>query len=63
MQGNLLLGLESEQMDTSLPLVAPNQWPDDEAAFLKAEIMAYYTAVLGLSKVIGRSGGWSGQAS
>ncbi|MEC7208095.1 MAG: 2-oxoglutarate and iron-dependent oxygenase domain-containing protein, partial [Pseudomonadota bacterium] len=40
-------GWESEQMDTSLPLVAPNQWPDDEAAFLKAEIMAYYTAVLG----------------
>lgn len=45
-------GWESEQMDTSLPLVAPNQWPDDEAAFLKAEIMAYYTAVLGLSKVV-----------
>ena len=45
-------GWESEQMDTSLPLVAPNPWPDDEAAFLKAEIMAYYTAVLGLSKVV-----------
>ena len=45
-------GWESEDMDTSLPLVAPNQWPEGEASFLKAELMAYYHAVLGLSKVV-----------
>lgn len=45
-------GWEADDMDTSLPLVAANQWPDDEAAFLKTELMPYYNAVLGLSEVV-----------
>ena len=35
-----------------VPLVAPNQWPDDAAPWLRAEIMPYYTAVLALSQTV-----------
>lgn len=45
-------GWESETMDTSLPLVAPNQWPEAQGAFLKTEVMPYYHAVLGLSEIV-----------
>lgn len=45
-------GWEAEGMDTSLPLVVPNQWPDDEASFLRVELWPYYEAVLNLSGVV-----------
>ena len=45
-------GWESDGMDISLPLVAKNQWPDQEAQFLKADLLPYYHAVLKLSEVV-----------
>ena len=35
-----------------LPLVHPNQWPDGEAAFLRAGILPYYEAVMALGRRI-----------
>ena len=35
-----------------LPMVHPNQWPDDVAPFLRQEILPYYEAVLDLSRKI-----------
>lgn len=45
-------GWESDDMDTGLPLVAANQWPSGQAAFLKAELLPYYDAVLKVSEVV-----------
>lgn len=33
-----------------LPMVHPNQWPDDVAPFLRRDILPYYNAVLDLSR-------------
>lgn len=35
-----------------LPMVHPNQWPDDVAPFLRRDILPYYNAVLDLSRKI-----------
>lgn len=45
-------GWEEDTMDISLPLVAPNQWPQGQAAFLRTELWPYYQAVLRLSKLV-----------
>ena len=49
-------GLDIDQDDAALkagaPLVALNQWPQDDAPFLKENIMPYYHAVLDLGRDI-----------
>ena len=39
---------EDEQVRAGLPLVHPNQWPDEAAPFLRAGILPYYKAVMAL---------------
>lgn len=39
---------EDEQVKAGLPLVHPNQWPDEVAPFLRNGILPYYQAVMAL---------------
>ena len=39
---------DDEQVKAGLPLVHPNQWPDETAPFLRAGILPYYKAVMAL---------------
>ena len=36
----------------SLPMAAPNQWPDADAPYLKRDLLPYYRQVLELSRKI-----------
>jgi len=35
-----------------VPLVSPNQWPDDAAPFLRRDLLPYYQAVISLSRKV-----------
>ena len=39
---------EEMQETAALPLVHPNQWPDQDAPFLRTEIVPYYTRIMAL---------------
>lgn len=42
----------ADYLDRGLPLVAPNQWPDEVAPFLKEQILPYYTEVKQLGSLV-----------
>jgi len=39
-------------VQNNVPMVAPNQWPDVTAAFLRQDILPYYQSVIALSRTI-----------
>lgn len=43
---------DDEQVRAGLPLVHPNQWPDEDAPFLRTGITPYYDAVMALGQQI-----------
>ena len=43
---------DDDQVRAGLPLVHPNQWPDEDAPFLRAGITPYYDAVMALGQQI-----------
>ena len=43
---------DDPDLKAGVPLVALNQWPDDEAPFLQRDLMPYYNAVLDLGRDI-----------
>ena len=49
-------GWEVEKDDpdvmAGVPMVYPNQWPDDVAPFLREELLPYYDAVISLSRTV-----------
>ena len=43
---------DDQDVISGVPMVFPNQWPDQVAPFLRSDVLPYYNAVIDLSKSV-----------